>query len=155
MSLALEDLAPGQVFRGGTAPIAAEEITAFAALWDSQPFHLDAEAAARSVFGGLVASGWHTACHSMRLFVAGEFRVLGGLVGAGVEELRWPVPTRPGDVLSVETEILSVRLSASRPDRGLVRVRNVTRNQRGEVAQEMVATLVVPRRAADGQAGGA
>lgn len=141
------------MYRGASAPIAAEEITAFAAAWDPQPFHLDADAASRSLFGGLVASGWHTACHSMRLFVAGEQRIAGGLVGAGVELLRWPIPTRPGDVLSVETEILSVRPSASKPDRGLVRFRNVTRNQRGEVAQEMVATLVVPRRHVAGTGG--
>jgi acyl dehydratase len=141
------------VYRGGGAPIAAEEITAFAAAWDPQPFHLDAEAAGRSLFGGLLASGWHTAWHSMRLLVAGELRIEGGLVGAGVELLRWPVATRPGDVLSVETEILSVRPSASKPDRGLVRIRNLTRNQRGEVAQEMIATLVVPRRHVGGTGG--
>jgi acyl dehydratase len=94
----------------------------------------------------------------MRLFVDGALRIEGGLIGAGVELLRWPVATRPGDVLTVETEILSVRPSASRPDRGLVRIRNVTRNQRGEVAQEMIATLVVPRRhpaGTGGQVGGA
>jgi acyl dehydratase len=127
-------------------------ITAFAATWDPQPFHLDAAAAATSIFGGLAASGWHTACHSMRLFVDGPLRIQGGLVGAGVEQLRWPIPTRPGDVLRVETEILSVRPSASKLDRGLVRIRNVTLNQRGEVAQEMIATLVVPRRIVGGHA---
>jgi acyl dehydratase len=145
-ALALEDLAAGQVYRSASAVIDQAAITAFAAAWDPQPFHLDATAAAASLFGGLAASGWHTACHSMRLFVDGPLRIRGGLVGAGIELLRWPIPTRPGDVLRVETEILSVRPSASRPDRGLVRIRNVTLNQRGEVAQEMIATLVVPRR---------
>nr|WP_291297622.1 MaoC family dehydratase [Elioraea sp.] len=147
-------MAAGQVYRSASAVIDGAAITAFAAAWDPQPFHLDSAAASASIFGGLAASGWHTACHSMRLFVDGPLRIAGGLVGAGVEQLRWPVPTRPGDILHVETEVLSVRPSASKPDRGLVRIRNVTLNQRGEVAQEMIATLVVPRRDAGGQPAG-
>jgi acyl dehydratase len=147
--LYLEDMAVGQVFRSDTARMDLGRITAFAAEFDPQPFHLDEAAAAGSMFGGLVASGWHTAAVAMRLMVESEFRVAGGLVGAGVEQVQWPRPVRPGDVLRVESEIVEIRPSRSKPDRGIVRVRNTTVNQHGEPVMIQVANIVVPRRPAD------
>jgi acyl dehydratase len=147
-ALWFEDLAPGQVYRTASAPLEAEAMKAFAAQWDPQPFHLDeAAGAAHPLFRGLAASGWHTACLSMRLIVAGPFRIAGGQIGAGMDELRWPIPSRPGDVLRVETEVLECRVSRSRPEIGLVKVRHTTINQRDEVAQVCTPMLVVPRRA--------
>jgi acyl dehydratase len=143
-----EDLAPGQVYRTASAPLEAEAMKAFAAQWDPQPFHLDeAAGTAHPLFRGLAASGWHTACLSMRLIVTGPFRIAGGQIGAGMDELRWPIPSRPGDVLHVATEVLECRPSRSRPEIGLVKVRHTTFNQRNEIAQVCTPTLVVPRRA--------
>src|SRR4051812_41153270 len=141
-----EDLAVGQAFGTGTVTVEPAMIEAFAAEYDPQPFHLDEDAAGASPFGGLVASGWHTAALSMRLLVGGELRIVGGLIGLGVEELRWPRPVRPGDVLRVESEVLGLRPSNSKPDRGLVRVRNTTLNQDGQPVMVQVVTMVVPRR---------
>ena len=124
-----------------------EEIKAFARQFDPQPFHLDEEAAKSSMFGGLVASGWHTAAISMRLQVESGLPVAGGMIGIG-GEMSWPHPTRPGDVLRVVSEIKEVTPSRSRPDRGMVRVRSETRNQRDEVVQILDAKLLVPRRGA-------
>lgn len=120
-------------------------ILAFAREFDPQPFHTDPEAARHSMFGGLVASGWHTAAVSMRLIATGGLRFAGGAIGLG-GELSWPAPTRPGDVLHVETTVLAVEPSRSRPDRGTVTVENLTRNARGDVVQRFVARLRVPRR---------
>jgi acyl dehydratase len=142
----LEDLAVGQTFRSGTVAVEPGEIREFATAYDPQPFHLDEQAAVVSIFGGLVASGWHTAALTMRLLVEGELKVAGGLVGAGVESIRWPRPVCPGDTLRVESEVLEVCPSASRPDRGVVRVRSTTFNQEGLPVMEQVATLIVPRR---------
>ncbi|HEV3260630.1 MAG TPA: MaoC family dehydratase, partial [Gemmataceae bacterium] len=143
--LYLEDLHVGQRFGSGTHPIDEEQIRAFAEQFDPQPFHLDAEAAKATLFGGLVASGWHTAAVTMRLLVAGGLPIAGGIVGASAE-IAWPRPVRPGAVLHVESEILELRPSRSRPDRGVVTVRSETRDQLGAVVQVLVATLVVPRR---------
>ncbi len=101
------------------------------------------------MFGGLVASGWHTAAISMRLFVTGGLKLAGGSVGLGVDELSWPRPVRPGDTLRLETEILEVRPSKSKPDRGVIRIRNVTTNQDGEIVQSFLASVLVRRRPAD------
>jgi acyl dehydratase len=146
--LYLEDLAVGQTFRSGTVTVDPVRLKAFAAEFDPQPFHLDEQAAAASPFGGLVASGWHTAALTMRLLVEGDLKVAGGLVGAGVEEIRWPRPVRPGDTLRVESEVLEVRPSGSRPDRGVVRLRSTTLNQVGQPVMVQVASLIVPRRPA-------
>jgi acyl dehydratase len=146
--LYLEDLAVGQTFRSGTVTIDHDRIKTFAAEFDPQPFHLDEQAASASPFGALVASGWHTAALTMRLLVEGELRIAGGLLGAGVEDLRWSRPVRPGDTLRVESEILEVRPSGSRPDRGIVRVRSTTLNQEGQPVLVQVGNLVVPRRPA-------
>jgi acyl dehydratase len=141
-----EDFAVGQTFRSGRRRIDAERIKSFAAEFDPQPFHLDETAARATIFGGLAASGWHTASLTMRLLVEGELRPAGGIVGAGVEEFRWLKPVRPGDELRVESEVLEVRPSKSRPQQGLVKLRTTTLNQNDEAVQVLVGTLVVPRR---------
>lgn len=144
--LYFEDLSVGQTFGTGTVTVEPETLKAFAAEFDPQPFHLDEDAARASVFGGLVASGWHTAALTMKLLVGGELQVVGGLIGLGAEELRWPRPVHPGDVLRVRCEVLGVRPSKSQPDRGLVRVRNTTLNQDGQPVMVQVVTLIAPRR---------
>jgi acyl dehydratase len=147
--LYLDDFQVGQRFASGTHLIDTAQIKAFARQFDPQPFHLDEEAAKASLFGGLVASGWHTAAVTMRLLVESGLPVAGGLIGLG-GEMSWPRPTRPGDVLSVVTEIKEVTPSRSRPDRGTVRMHSETRNQRDEVVQILDARLLVPRRTATG-----
>ena len=144
--LYFEDLSVGQTFGTGTVTVEPETLKAFAAEFDPQPFHLDEDAARASVFGGLVASGWHTAALTMKLLVGGELQVVGGLIGLGAEDLRWPRPVHPGDVLRVQCEVLDVRPSKSQPDRGLVRVRNTTLNQDGQPVMVQVVTLIMPRR---------
>jgi acyl dehydratase len=146
----LEDFAAGQTFGSGNLRISKEQIRSFAAEFDPQPFHVDAAAARKTFFAGLAASGWHTAALTMRLLVDSELKAAGGLVGAGVEELRWPRPVRPGDDLRVESEILNVRASKSRPSHGVVRAKITTLNQNDEPVQIFIATLLVPRRLADG-----
>src|SRR5262245_55983229 len=143
-ALSFDDLRVGQRFVSGTHRIDEGQIRAFAGQFDPQPFHLDAEAAKAAFFGGLVASGWHTAAITMRLLVDGGVPLAGGIVGAG-GEITWPAPVRPGDVLQVESEVVELRPSRSRPDRGIATVRSETRNQRGEIVQVLVAKLVVPR----------
>lgn len=142
----LEDFHAGQSFLSGSARIDQERIQSFAAEFDPQPFHLDADAARASIFGGLAASGWHTAALTMRLLVDSPFKPAGGIVGAGFDELRWPRAVRPGDQLSVQVEILDVRPSRSRPAVGIVRSRITTHNQNGEPVQVFVANMIVPRR---------
>jgi acyl dehydratase len=142
--LFLEDLRVGQRFVSGTHRIDAAEIKAFAGQYDPQPFHLDDAAARTTLFGGLAASGWHTAAITMRLNVESGLPFSGGIIGAGAE-ITWPRPTRPGDILRVESEVREVTPSRSRPDRGMVTVRSETLNQRDEVVQVLVAKMVVPR----------
>jgi acyl dehydratase len=142
----LEDLHVGDRFGSGTIEVTEEMIVAFAREFDPQAFHLDATVARESIFEGLSASGWHTAAMSMNLFITGELKLAGGSVGLGVDELRWPRPVRPGDVLRLETEILDLRASRSKPDRGIIRIRNVTTNQHGEVVQTFMAFVMVQRR---------
>jgi acyl dehydratase len=144
----LEDLAAGQSYRSGRLRVDEERIKTFAAEFDPQPFHLDADAARGSIFGGLAASGWHTASMTMRLLVQSEFKPAGGIIGAGFDEFRWPRPVRPGDELYLDIEVLEVRPSKSRPNQGMVKVRTTTRNQKGEAVQVSVGNLVVPRRPA-------
>jgi acyl dehydratase len=143
--LYLEDLRVGQRFTSGTHALDEDQIKAFAGQFDPQPFHLEDRAARGSLFGGLAASGWHTAAITMRLLVEGGLPLAGGVIGAG-GEVSWPKPTRPGDVLRVESEVIEIRPSRSRPDRGTAIVRSDTRNQQGEVVQTLIARLVVPRR---------
>src|SRR5256884_2832470 len=143
--LYLEDLAVGRRFTSATHAIDAAQIKAFAGQFDPQPFHLDEEKAKGTLFAGLAASGWHTAAITMKLLVESGLPLRGGIIGTG-GEISWPKPTRPGDTLTVVSEIEEVIPSRSRPERGMVRVRNETRNQRGEVVQVLIAKLVVPRR---------
>ena len=140
-----DDLYVGQQFTSGTRLVEQDEIIAFAKQFDPQPFHTDPEAAKETLFQGLVASGWHTAAMTMRLLIDSGLSIEGGMVGAG-GELTWPRPTRPGYILQVETEVVELRPSRSRPDRGLATIRSETKNQQGEVLQILFARLVVPRR---------
>jgi len=142
----LEDFSPGQIYGSGRLTVDAERIKRFATEFDPQPFHIDEAAARNTIFKGLAASGWHTAALTMRLLVEGELRPAGGIVGAGFDEFRWPKPVRPGDELRVESEILEVRPSKSRPDQGIVKVRTATVNQNGEAVQINVGNLIVLRR---------
>src|SRR5712692_1027898 len=142
----LEDFAVGQTFGSGRLRINEDRIKSFAAEFDPQTFHLDEEAARDTIFRGLAASGWHTAAVTMRLLVESELKPAGGIVGAGFDEFRWPRPVRPGDELRVESEVLEVRRSKSRPEQGLIKVRTTTLNQNGEPVQVLVGNLVVLRR---------
>jgi acyl dehydratase len=142
----LEDFTPGQKFGSGRLRVERERIKSFAAQFDPQPFHMDEIAARESFFKGLAASGWHTAAMTMRLLVEGELKPAGGIIGAGFDEFRWPRAVRPDDELRVESEILEVRASKSRPDQGLIKVKTTTLNQHGEAVQVFVGNLIVPRR---------
>ena len=142
--LYLDDLATGQRFQGGPVEVTAADIVTYARAFDPQPFHLDEEAAKGSFFGGLAASGWHTASLTMRMIV--EAMPVGwGVIGTG-GEISWPCPTRPSDRLRVECEVLEVTPSRSRPDRGMATVRTTTLNQHDEPVQVLVTKIVVPRR---------
>jgi acyl dehydratase len=144
MTLYLEDLAPGMRFTSQPRALDAGQIKRFAAEYDPQPFHLDEAAAQTTFFGALAASGWHTAALTMRLIVD-SVPLAGGIIGAG-GEIAWPRATRPGDVLVVESEVLDITPSRSKPERGIATVRSETRNQNGEVVQILTAKLVLQRR---------
>ena len=148
----LDDMQPGQVFGSGTLTVDADMIRRFAAEFDPQPFHLDDAAAQGTLFRGLAASGWHTSALTMRLLVEGGLPIAGGVIGAGMDELRWPTPVRPGDVLHLRSEVMEIRPSQSRPDRGMAKVRITTLNARDEAVQVAVANLVVPRKPNNGEA---
>lgn len=143
--LYFDDLAVGQRFESGTYTVDADAIRTFARQFDPQPFHVDAEAAEHSFFNGLAASGWHTASITMRLLVDGGLPFANGLVGAGAE-IAWPSATRPGDVLTVVSEVADLRSSASKPDRGWVTVQCETRTAAGNVVQTLRARMLVARR---------
>jgi len=143
----LEDFEVGQRFSSAKLRVEKEQIKSFAAEFDPQPFHLDDDAARNTMFGGLAASGWHTAAITMKLLVESDLKPAGGIVGAGFDQLRWPLPVRPGDELRVESEILNVRTSKSHPQQGLIKVRTTTLNQNDEPVQVAVGNLVVPRKA--------
>jgi acyl dehydratase len=143
--LYFDDLKVGDRFESGTYSVTQDGIVAFAQEFDPQSFHLDSAKAKESIFEGLIASGWHIAAITMRLFVQ-TLNFAEGAIGLGVDELRWPNPVRPGDVLQVETEIVHLRTSRSKPRHGIIRLRNTTRNQRVEIVQSMMASALVPRR---------
>lgn len=144
--LHLDDFVPGQVYQLGQRTLGRDEIVAFARDWDPQPFHVDERAAAASIYGELIASGWHTVCVFMRLFADGLLNRAAAMGSPGVDELRWLRPVRPGDTLEARLEVLEVRPSRSRPDRGIVRARSVVRNQQGEDVLTFVATILFARR---------
>ncbi len=143
----LEDLSVGQRFRSGSYTLNEETLIAFAAEYDPQPFHLDKEAAKSTLFKGLAASGWHTAAITMKLLNSGAAPLAGGIIGAG-GQIEWPRPTRAGDVLRVESEVLEIIPSRSKPMQGMVVVRSETRNQHDETVQVLTSKLIVPRRPA-------
>src|SRR6266571_9226950 len=140
-----DDLKVGDRFKSEPLRVTEKKLIEFAHKFDPQMFHLSRKDAERTIFKGLIASGWHTAAMTMRLFVR-TLNFAEGAIGLGVDELRWPNAVRPGDVLTVETEILDLRSSRSKPGYGIIRLRNVTRNQRGEIVQTMLASAMVPRR---------
>ena len=141
----LDDLQPGQTFALGHRSITREEIVDFARAWDPQPFHLDEAAARASIYGQLIASGWHTVCIFMRLFADGLLNRTAAIGSPGIDELRWLKPVCAGDRLAAAVEILEVRPSRSRPDRGAARIRCIVRNQQDEVLT-MIATVMFLRR---------
>jgi Acyl dehydratase len=140
-----EDLKVGDRFKSETDKVSEEQIISFAREFDPQPFHLDRAVARQTMFKDFIASGWHTAAISMRLFVE-TLNFAEGAIGLGVDEMRWPTAVKPNDVLQVETEIVDLRESRSKPSHGIIRIRNVTTNQRGEVVQTMSASALVLRR---------
>ena len=143
--LYLDDLRVGQRFTTDTYFMNEDRMKAFAAEFDPQPFHLDETSARDSIFRALAASGWHTAAATMRLIVTGELRLAGGLIGLG-GEIEWPRPTRAGDTLRVESEIIEIQPSRSKPNQGVVNVRSTTLNQHGEALQVFTAKLLVFKR---------
>jgi acyl dehydratase len=150
----LEDYAIGQVYQSGRMRVDAAGIKAFAAEFDPQPFHTDEVTAAHTIFRGLAASGWHTAAVTMRLMVDGDLKPAGGIIGMGFEEFSWPHPVRPGDELHITSEVLEVRPSKSRPEQGLLKLRTTTFNQKNEIVQMMVGTLLVRSNLGQGPGGG-
>ena len=144
--LYLDDLRVGQRFTSGTYVMEESRIKEFAAEFDPQPFHLDRAAGEASVFKGLVASGWHTAAIAMQLLVTGGLPIANGIIGFG-GEIAWPKPTRPGDTLNIESEIVEISASRSKPHQGIVTVRATMRNQNGEAVYLLTAKLLVFRRA--------
>jgi acyl dehydratase len=143
----LEDLHVGQRFTSGLYVMVEDRMKAFAAEFDPQPFHLDEAAAQRSVFRGIAASGWHTAAATMRLMV-GSLPFASGMIGLG-GEIAWPKPTRPGDTLRVESEIIEIVRSRSKPNQGVVIVRSTTLNQKGDHVQAFTAKILVFTRPGD------
>ncbi|MBW8269903.1 MaoC family dehydratase [Caldovatus aquaticus] len=145
--LFLEDLSVGRRFAAGPVRVSPEEVLAYAARFDPQPFHTDPATAGHPVLGGHSASGWHTASLTMRM-VTEALPLAWGVVGGG-GEIAWPRPVRPGDTLRVEAEVLETGRSRSRPDRGWARLRVTTLNQRDEPVQVLVTRLIVPSRVPD------
>ncbi len=144
--LYFEDFYIGQLFHSaGTAKVSAEEIKEFGQKYDPQPFHLDEAAGEGSFFKGLAASGWLTAAIVMRLRVQ-SIKVFGGMIGAGVEEMRWTEPVRPGDSIRTEIEVVSVRHSTSRPDYGIVRTRTLAFNQDSKIVLRSTVNFLAPLR---------
>lgn len=143
--LYLEDLEVGQSYESGRLIVQEADILRFAREFDPQPFHLDDEAARKTLFGGLAASGWHTAALTMRLLVDGGIPLANGIIGAG-GEISWPRPVRPGDELHVVSTVIEITPSASRPDRARVRLASETRTSKGEVVQTFTSTLIVFRK---------
>ena len=144
-TLYLEDLQVGQRFTSGLHHMDENGIKAFAAEFDPQSFHLDEAVAQTSIFRGLSASGWHTAAVTMRLLVTGGLPLANGIIGLG-GELAWPRPTRPGDMLRVESQILEILPSRSKPNQGVVKVQSTTLNQHGEAVYVFTAKVLVFKR---------
>jgi acyl dehydratase len=144
-ALYLDDMQVGQKFTSGTYLMSEDRIKQFAAEFDPQPFHLDEAAAQASVFKGLAASGWHTAAVAMRLLVTGGLPFAAGAIGMG-GEIEWPRPTRPGDILQVESEIVEIIPSRSKPNQAIIKVRSTTKNQKAEPVQIFTAKILAFKR---------
>jgi len=144
-NLFFEDFKIGQKFISGKVKVQEVDIKKFASSFDPQPFHTNEELAQRSFFNSLVASGWHTAGIAMRLLVESNLKPAGGLIGAGIDQLRWPIPVYPNDELSLDIEVVDIKPSKSKPDRGLIKIKVLTKNQSGQIVMSYVATLVVSR----------
>ena len=142
----LEDFRVGQIFRSGPLRVNGDRIKSFASEFDPQPFHLDENAASETMFGGLAASGWHTAAMTMRMLVDSDLKPAGGIIGVGFEEFRWPAPVRPDDELRIEIEVLDIKTSRSRPTQGFIKLRTTTLNQDNTAVQIAVGQLLVPCR---------
>ncbi|MBA3582806.1 MAG: MaoC family dehydratase [Gammaproteobacteria bacterium] len=143
--LFFDDFVIGQIYSSPPRVVDAEMIKNFAQQYDPQPFHLDEEVAKNSFFKGLVASGWHTAAMTMRMIVD-ALPIAGGAIGAGVEQVKWPLAVRPGDELHASIQVLELRDSRSKPELGLIKVQITTLNQDKVIVQDMIANLVVPKR---------
>ena len=141
-----EDLELGKKYGSASLVVSQEDMVSFAKVYDPQSFHTDPSLARDSIFGELVASGWHTAALTMRLRVTGELQLAGGWVGLGVEFLKWPKPVKPGDTLHAEFEVIEKRESKSNPRRGIIRVRTSTYNQHNELVFETITAQIVERR---------
>jgi acyl dehydratase len=146
LTRSFEDFSPGKIFEAGTVSISEEAIVAFARQYDPQVFHTDPVAATSTIYGGLIASGWHTIALCMRLIVDNVFGHTGGMGSPGVDELRWTLPVRPDDTLSVSVTVLETRASRSKPDRGVMRFRVDAKNQDGEPVLHATGTCFVARR---------
>ena len=144
MSLYLEDVHAGEIFESPRRTVSLEDILAFARSFDPQPFHLDVEAAKATFFGRLVGSGWHTAALTM-LMMTEALDFAGGLIGMGMEDLRWPAPLLPGDTIHLHAEVVQVRASQSRPKSGIARIDVRTVREDGAVLQQMIANVLMPR----------
>lgn len=144
--LYFEDFTPGREFRTDGATITESQILDFALAFDPQPFHLDVEAAKATIFGGLIASGFHTMALTFRLFAQTRALAASSLGSPGVDELRWLRPVRPGDTLRATVTVQEQRPSTSKPDRGMVRLRWTALNQRGEPVLTMTSMRLVRRR---------
>lgn len=132
-----EDYVPGAVHEFGAIEVEESEVLAFGRRFDPQPFHTDAQAAKQTEYGGLIASGWHTAALMMRMYSDHYLSHVATLVSPGIDEMRWLLPVRPGDTLSMRVTVLDARRSRSKPDRGLVRSAVEVLNQRGEVVMTL------------------
>ncbi len=142
-----EDFQVGEIWESAPTPVTADEIVAFGKEFDPQPMHTDPDYAARGPFKGLVASGWHIAALSMRVFVQAGGYGTTPMVGMGIDELRWQAPVRAGDVLTVQRQVFEVRRSESNPAHGIVRTRVTVRNQDGHIAMTLISTGRLPTRA--------
>jgi acyl dehydratase len=141
-----EDFQVGQVHELGTYVVSREEILAFARQYDPQPFHLDEEGGRQSIYGSIIASGWHTAAICHRLLVESLLKESASMGSPGLDELRWLLPVKPGDTLSARIEVLATTPSRSKPDRGSLKTRMEVRNQRGEVVMTESAAVLFRRR---------
>lgn len=143
-----EDYVPGSVHEFGSIGVDRDELIAFARKYDPQSMHVDPDTAAKGAFGGIIASGWHTAAMMMRLFVDHYLSSVASLASPGVDELRWTRPVRPGDTLRLRVTVIEARLSASKPDRGMVRSLIEVFNQAGEIVMSAKAMNILRRRPA-------